>query len=166
ANIGIAEELWNRDGPSHGAQEAFDLWLIAAQRAKQLLLIRRGRRQAGQVIRELVHRHDRLVAAALVIGQRLLEWVDPAEAGVQRVGQQIRVTESVSDALTGDRVAVIASVANQRPAWTKWSTEEEAEVGGTPIGCLARGALHALGQPWRTHLDVAPHCAFNVMSDA
>ena len=40
----------------------------------------------------------------------------PARAACERVGEQLGVAEGVGDAVAGDRVAVVAGVADQRPA--------------------------------------------------
>ena len=78
---------------------------------------RSGRGNGRQRPGEVEGLAQREVTAGLVASQRLVGAVGRvAQRDVERVGEQLGVAEGVGDAVPGDRVAVVAGVADQCPA--------------------------------------------------
>src|SRR5919202_5789122 len=61
------EELRDRDGPGHDAEEAIGLLLIVAQGGEELLLLGRGRLECGKLAGQLKERQRGLVAPSLIL---------------------------------------------------------------------------------------------------
>ena len=76
----------------------------------------------GQAARELVHRQGGSVAGLLVAGQ--LGGEVTVEAAVDGVGEEVGVPEGVGHPLRGDRVLVVAGVADEGPAGAAGLAEE------------------------------------------
>ena len=89
--------------PCDHADEPVGVVLVAVQGGKQLGHLRCGWFERGSLAGQLVHRRGRLVPLPLVAGQRAGERLAACEAGVDGLGQELRVAERVADALGGQR---------------------------------------------------------------
>src|SRR6266516_3509717 len=74
------------------------------------------RRELGQRASEIERLAQRAVTRLLVAGERLGLVGLVAQCRADRGGQQLRVAERVGHTVPGDRVAVVAGVADQRPS--------------------------------------------------
>ena len=79
--------------PAFICANAVHRFLIAVDRAKQLLHLGRRRLQRRQLAREFVHRQHVLVAIALVLAHRLVERARAGEGFVQRDAHTARRRE-------------------------------------------------------------------------
>src|SRR4051794_14497115 len=78
------EEVVYRAGPRHDAHEAVHRLLVSLHRSQQLLRLDLGDLEPRLIAGELVDRLSRLVAGALVSGQRLVVRPAPGEDVVER----------------------------------------------------------------------------------
>ncbi len=92
----------------------------------------------GEVERHLVHRHHVFVARRLVGGHGVVVGAALGERGVEGVGEPLGVEERVGDALGGDRVQVVAGVADEGPARSVRLAEVAGEVARGVEALLAR----------------------------
>src|SRR5437762_5989955 len=81
------EELLDGDGTGESAEEPVDVGGPAGQRGEQEALDRAGG-EFGEADGEVVHRADRLVPAALVVGQGGAQRAGTAEPGDDGRGEQ------------------------------------------------------------------------------
>ena len=131
ADVLGAEELRDRQRPRLDADEVVHRLLVAGDRSEQLLRLgRRGLVDLGEVERHLVHRHHVFVAGRLVGGHGVVVGAPFGERGVERIGEPFGVQERVGDALGGDRVQVVAGVADEGPARSVGLAEVAGEVTG------------------------------------
>ncbi|HCU50162.1 MAG TPA: hypothetical protein DGG94_10245, partial [Micromonosporaceae bacterium] len=86
ADVLWGEELRDGDGAGDRAEEAVGVLLIAGERTQQHLHLRRRWLQRGELARELIHRHHRLVAAPFVAAESLVERIAAGEGDIQRLG--------------------------------------------------------------------------------
>ena len=129
------EERFDRDGTGEGTEEPVDVGRPAGQRSEQETLDRAGG-ECGEADGEVVHRPDRLVAAALVVGEGGAQRAGTAEPGDDGRGELFGVAEGVGDALRGDGVHDHAGVADERPTGAVRAAERVRLVrcGTQPLG--------------------------------
>ena len=111
--------------------------LVPMKRAEERLEFGRWRLQPRQLIGEVIQGFDPLVAARLILGERLLECATLGETGIERFGQVLSVDEGVADPLRRDRVLLVAGVADERPARAVGLAEVIRDAGGSDPFLLA-----------------------------
>src|SRR4051812_22167186 len=104
------EKLRDGHGSGDSAEEAVGLLLVVDERAEKLLHLHCWRLKGGELLSQLVHRHDLVVALPLVPGQGLVQWLLTAETCIDSPGQQLGVAESICDPLRRDRIFVVTCV--------------------------------------------------------
>ena len=85
---------------------------------------------ASHLERDLVERLGDVVPLPLVLSHRLVQRFTIGETGVDGVDKELDVAEGVGNAEAGAEIAVIASVADERPAGAIRLAEEVGLVGG------------------------------------
>src|SRR5205807_6899724 len=93
---------------------------------------------AGQI----VQREGNFIASLFVAYQRIFQGSTPVKTSVECISQQFSVTKSVGDAKGQGGIFVIASIANQCPAWTVGPTKEIWQIGGAYKATLALAAAY------------------------
>src|SRR3990172_7557018 len=108
--------------------------------------LRRRYLAAGELAGELVQGAGGVVGWGFVIREGFFERPAAGEAVVDGVCEVPGVAEGVADTEAGDEVAVVAGVADKRPAGAVGAAEEVALLGGADVAGLAAGVPHALGE--------------------
>jgi hypothetical protein len=149
--VGGGEEVDGRVGPGVRPHEPVHGVLVAGHGADELLHLRWGRREPGQVGGHLVHRPHGDVAGALVGAHRVVVGLRPGERRRQRSRAQVRIAEGVADPLRGDEVTGVAGVTDQGPTRPERAAEEVRDRRPHDAGLPATG-LQAVGER-RRHLQ-------------
>ena len=94
-----------------------------------------------------------MVAARVILGERVAERAPPGPAIVQRRGQGLCIDERVADPLRRNRILVVSRVPDERPTRTERLTEIVGNAGRPEPLLFARRALSsrvssiAVGRP-------------------
>jgi hypothetical protein len=105
-----------RKRAGHDAHEAVHRLLVAVHRPDELLHLGRRGLDLRELVGELVDRQRLLVPRPLIVGHRIVVGAAPREGVVERGRHRLCVAEGVGDPERGDRVLVVAGVADERPA--------------------------------------------------
>src|SRR5688572_6419408 len=72
---------------------------------------------------EFVHRPHAFIPRRFVCGQSIVKDTVTRESSTQRLHERLGVNERVTDALCGDRIPVVAGIADERPPLAIWLAE-------------------------------------------
>ncbi len=129
ADVVGAEELRDRNRSRLDTDEVVHGWLVTCDGTKELLHLERwGLVYLGELERHLVHGHHMFIAGRLIASHGVVVGAPFGECSIERGGEPFGVQECVGDALGGDRMKVVASVPDERPAWSERLAEVAREV--------------------------------------
>src|SRR4029079_11428014 len=110
---------------------------------------------------ELVTRAHAFIPRRCCYGQSIIKDIVAGEPRTQRLHQRLGVDERISDALCGDRIPVIAGVADEHPSLAIWLAQM-ARYSARPVPLLLATALARAGKEIWRRFERPPDVTVNI----